>query len=193
MQTNKTTGKLARWSLLLQEYDMQVLHKRGVLNTNADCLSRFPKDAPLNEPPLPDWNKGDYNVTPATVFAFMGEQPLEKDEENRLDIWEDTQVLHFLKNHKYQNNLTPLQKDKVYRRAKGFRWLAHNLYKLQLHGMQMLLVPIQKERLELVKKIHRDMGHFGVKRVMDRLKKTYWWKGMEATTEEIVKACMPCA
>ena len=193
MQTNKTTGKLARWSLLLQEYDMKVLHKRGVLNTNADCLSRFPKNAPSYEPPLPDWNKGDYNVTPATVFAFMEEQPIEKDEENRLDIWEDTQVLHFLKNHEYQDHLNPLQKDRVYRRAKGFRWLAHNLYKLQLHGMQMLLVPIQEERLELVKKIHRDMGHFGVKRVMDRLKKTYWWKGMEATTEEIVKACMPCA
>ena len=58
MQTNKTTGKLAKWSLLLQEYDMKVIHKRGILNTNADCLSRFPKEAPRNEPPLPDWNKG---------------------------------------------------------------------------------------------------------------------------------------
>ena len=191
MQTNKTTGKLARWSLLLQEYDMKVLHKRGVLNTNADCLSRFPKEAPTNEPPLPDWNKGDYNTTPETVFAFMGEQQIEKDEEIQLDIWEDTQVLHFLKNHKYQESLSPLQKDRVYRRAKGFRWLSHNLFKLQ--QQEMLLVPVPEERLELVKKIHRDMGHFGVKRVMDRLKKTYWWKGMEATTDQVVKACMPCA
>ena len=71
MKTNKTTGKLARWSLLLQEYDMKVIHKRGIMNTNADCLSRFPKNALDNEPPLPDWSKGDYNQTPQSVFAFM--------------------------------------------------------------------------------------------------------------------------
>ena len=51
MQTNKTTGKLARWSLLLQEYDMKVIQKRGVLNTNADFLSRFPNNALDKEPP----------------------------------------------------------------------------------------------------------------------------------------------
>ena len=71
MQTNKTTGKLARWSLLLQEYDMKVIHRRGILNTNADCLSRNPRQPLVGEPILPDWSKGDYNLSPATVFAFM--------------------------------------------------------------------------------------------------------------------------
>ena len=192
MQTNKTTGKLARWSLLLQECDMKVIHKSGILNTNADCLSRFPQQAPTYEAPLPDWNKGDYNLTPAKVFAFMVNKP-ENDESNQLDIWEDTKVLHFLKTHKYLPDLTPLQKDRVYRRAKNFQWLAHNLYKVQHGGMQMLLVPNIDDRIKIVHKIHRDMGHFGIKRVMDRLKKTYWWKGMEATTEDVVKACLPCA
>ena len=54
MRTNETIGKLARWSLLLQEYDMTVVHKRGVLNTNADCLSRQPQPSTGNEPLLPD-------------------------------------------------------------------------------------------------------------------------------------------
>ena len=59
MQTNNTTRKLARWSLLLQEYDMKVVHKRGVLNTNANSPIRYPNQAPANGPPLPNWNKGD--------------------------------------------------------------------------------------------------------------------------------------
>ena len=63
MQTNKTTGKYAGWSLIFQDYDIKVIHKRAVLNTNADCLTRYPKDALANELPLLDWNRGDYNVS----------------------------------------------------------------------------------------------------------------------------------
>ena len=51
MTTQKLTGKLALWSLLLQEYDFKVEHRAGATNTNADCLSRYPlpsdADAPL--------------------------------------------------------------------------------------------------------------------------------------------------
>ena len=137
MQTNKTTGKLARWSLLLQEYDMTVVHKRGALNTNADCLSRFPKDPPLREPILPDWNHGDYNISPPTVFAFMSTTKLDEEQPTQLEIWEDEPVLVFLKTHTYQDDLTPLSKDRVYRRSKGFRWLSHNLYKVHNDGTQL--------------------------------------------------------
>ena len=186
MQTNKTTGKLARWSLLLQEYDMTVIHKRGILNTNADCLSRFPNEAPRNEPPLPDWNKGDYNITPSAVFAFMSATPLDNEHPNQLEIWEDKPVLHLLKTHKYQQELTPLNKDRVYRRAKGFRWLSHNLFKVQHNGSRLLLVPPPSERQELVRSVHRDMGHFGIHRILDRMRRNYWWKGMDATATQVV-------
>ena len=67
MQTKKTKGKLERWSLLLQEYDKTVTHKRGALNTIVDCLSRFPKDAPNYAPILLDRNKGDYKNSLAIV------------------------------------------------------------------------------------------------------------------------------
>jgi hypothetical protein len=42
MESDKLTGKLARWALILQEYDFQVVHKLGVANLNANGLSRNP-------------------------------------------------------------------------------------------------------------------------------------------------------
>lgn len=86
-----------------------------------------------------------------------------------------------------------MAKDRVYRRAKGFRWLAHNLYKVQREGTQMLLIPLPEERGDLVMQIHRDMGHFGTNRILDRLKRNYWWKGMDEQVANVVRACMPCA
>ena len=121
---------------------MTIVVKRGTLNTNADCLSRFPKTILQNEPVLPDWNKGDYNIPRETVLAFMGEQQPMDNQATHNEIWEDELVSQLLKTHKYPVDLTPLAKDRVYRRAKGFKWLAHNLYKLQKEGNQMLLVPL---------------------------------------------------
>ena len=52
MTTQKLTGKLARWSLLLQEYDFHVEHRVGTKNTNADCLSRCPLESTEDAPEL---------------------------------------------------------------------------------------------------------------------------------------------
>ena len=37
------TGRLARWSMKLQQYDMVLEHRKGVLNTVPDALSRAPR------------------------------------------------------------------------------------------------------------------------------------------------------
>ena len=109
------------------------------------------------------------------------------------EIWDDEPVLHFLKTHRYLDELTHLEKDRVYRRAQGFRWLAKYLYKMSKEGKTMLFIPPVDDRQELVNKIHRDIGHFGIHRMLDRLKRNYWWKGMEDTVKDVLNACVPCA
>ena len=42
MTTTKLAGKLARWALLFQEYEFEVIHRPGVANSNADGCSRCP-------------------------------------------------------------------------------------------------------------------------------------------------------
>ena len=42
MDSDKFTGKLARWALMLQEYEFQVVHRARLVNLDANGLSRNP-------------------------------------------------------------------------------------------------------------------------------------------------------
>ncbi|KAL9976989.1 hypothetical protein ACROYT_G014344 [Oculina patagonica] len=45
MNVKDATGRLARWSLLLQQYDFEIVHRPGREHSNADSLSRRPYEA----------------------------------------------------------------------------------------------------------------------------------------------------
>jgi hypothetical protein len=42
IESDKLTGKLVRWALMLMEYDFKVVHKASLVNTDVDGLSRNP-------------------------------------------------------------------------------------------------------------------------------------------------------
>ena len=42
MDVKDATGRLARWALLLQQFDFDVIHRPGCQNGNVDALSRRP-------------------------------------------------------------------------------------------------------------------------------------------------------
>jgi len=42
MTNDKLIGKLARWALILQEYEFKVIHRPSITHQNADTMSRKP-------------------------------------------------------------------------------------------------------------------------------------------------------
>jgi hypothetical protein len=42
-------GRLARWSLVMMEYDLSIRYRSGKLQVHADMLSRYPVDQPEQE------------------------------------------------------------------------------------------------------------------------------------------------
>ena len=45
MNVKDASGRLARWALLLQQDDFNIVHRPGRIHVNADCLSRRPYDS----------------------------------------------------------------------------------------------------------------------------------------------------
>ena len=158
MTTEKLTRKLARWSPLLQEYDFTVEHRKGVDNTNADCLSRYPLPSDAHAP-LMDWSKGEI-MAPAAFLALMANTEQAPPEEEK-HIWQDIPVLIFLQTHKYAKGLSVKARDRIYRRAKAYRWMADGVYKLLPSG-DMVVVPRMSDRESITLEAHSRMGHYGV-------------------------------
>ena len=109
MTTQKLTGKMARWSLLLQEYDFTVQHRAGVDNTNAECLSRYPLVSDQNAPVL-DWSRGE--IPPCQAMAVLEGVVTSL---GKKDIWTDEEVLHFIWTHQHTKGLTAQERDRIYR------------------------------------------------------------------------------
>ena len=152
---------MARWSLLLQEYDFSVLHRAGVENTNAECLSRYPLPSSAQAPIL-DWTKGEI-MPPATYFAMMADfsdTTTTTVGEQEKDIWSDVDVLRFLQTHQYSRGNNALEKDRIYRRAKGYRWQGNIIFKIMQHGA-LVIVPRLQDRQDIALNLHKTMGHFG--------------------------------
>jgi hypothetical protein len=96
MELDKLTGKLARWALMLMEYDFKVVHRAGLVNMDADVED--------GEDSLPGWHcsaflcllamHGDTTgeAIVATLDADAGEES-----GNAKDIFEDEDVMLYLK------------------------------------------------------------------------------------------------
>ena len=143
----------------------------------------FPLVSDKNAPVL-DWSRGE--IPP--YQALGASAPLREEK----DIWGDGEVLHFVQKHQHTKGLTAQERDRIYRRARGYRWLGSSLFKL-VEGGALRAGPQPSERMKLALDTHRDMWNFGVQRVIDRLQKNYYWRGLGETVVAVVQACLPCA
>ena len=62
-----------------------------------------------------------------------------------------------------------------------------------LQGGAIMVLPRQADRQEVVAATHQGMGHFGVQRVLDRLRKNYWWRNMGDLVGRVIQARHVCA
>jgi len=147
MESNKLTGKLARWALILHEYDFQVVHKPRVANLNADGLSRNPCTSQedntgvrwhgeVDEEMVPGWHASAFlcllgvdssmegHVTSYSSQRVDG-QSLDPEvgdgSIDHHDVHDDTLVLEFLRTSMVSGMVNAKERNRVLQRAKSYR------------------------------------------------------------------------
>ncbi|CAK1578755.1 unnamed protein product [Parnassius mnemosyne] len=166
--------RVARWWLLIQEFQCTVEYRPGTRMTHVDALSRNP---------ISDNENSEVLVHYPSVMTISNEDWLHTlqlgDTElcrirNVLSSDVDVEVLKYIKD----NYL--IKDNKLYRYldgdVKNIRWV----------------VP-KGARWQLCRMNHDDIGHFGVEKTLERIKKSYWFSKMSRFVKKYVNACIECA
>ncbi|GAQ93234.1 hypothetical protein KFL_013780010, partial [Klebsormidium nitens] len=107
------------------------------------------------------------------------------------EIWEDAPVMAYLEAGVYANSVTPKQKDRIWHRARSYQ-LKDGVLRKRFADGTTKIVPRPELRANLIRRVHQDVGHYGVLKTYSLLSPTYWWVGMYGQVQREVAACTVC-
>ena len=163
MNVKDGTGRLARWSLLLQQYDFGVAYRPGRENSKADSLSRRP-----------------YNTCELSSLQKEDSQMVKTRQMQRRDL-ELSEMIDFL-----ESDVLPfddkrarkilLTSDKDYVGQDGLLYrLDKDLKRNARDSFSQLVVP-PSMKFEVLSNVHDHVSgaHFGVHKTFHKVKQRYW-------------------
>ena len=184
MTINDPSGKLARWSLLVQQHDFEIRHRPGISHANADALSRRPYKLPIQT---------------VSAYDVPGVQTSRVKELQRRDP-DLADLINYLE------SATLPDKDKLARSL----LLTIDDYFLSDDGLlfhlwtprktrhtttyQQLVIPAAL-RYEVLTWGHDDptAGHFGTVKTYEKLRTRYYWRNMFSDIQHWCRSCCDCA
>eukprot|EP00096_Caligus_rogercresseyi_P015395 TRINITY_DN783_c0_g1_i10.p1 TRINITY_DN783_c0_g1~~TRINITY_DN783_c0_g1_i10.p1 ORF type:complete len:755 (+),score=-63.82 TRINITY_DN783_c0_g1_i10:668-2932(+) len=171
-----TSGRLQRWSLMLQSYSFELMHRSGEKLGTADTLSRLPLPySPESVPVCSEW---------VNLVGVLDSVPLSVDEVQRL-TGEDPilSVVYAYCQDGWPRNI-----------PKELYPFAHRKNELSLQDGCILwgnriIIP-KSGRETMLKELH--VGHMGSTK-MKKLARSYvWWPCLDKELENLVSSCPEC-
>jgi len=199
------SGRLARWILLLQEFDIEVKYKTGKSNANSDYLSRqrgpenpdelradFPDEFPEDgSDELPDTSNQegipdpDQLPTSEDTTVFRTEQA--EDEEFRT-------ITDYLRSGLYPENLSREEKSVFQHRVAPYFIVRDVLFRVGAdEKIRRYLEP--KFRRRVIRSLHDgpEGGHYASTNTVERIRTAgYWWPHLNRDVRIFVRNCDPC-
>ena len=184
----RPTGKLARWALTIQELDLEIKHRSGKSNSNADALSRNPV-AQVNSVETLTFVDGEEEAIPRPEVEQMAQVQAAQREDPELRVLCQYLESDVLPTDEKEARRTVIESDRYE--------LIHGVLHYEppaFIGRLCVVVP-KSRRADLLHEAHANCfaGHFSAKKVYDRLRRHYWWKGMRADVYHFCRKCLVCA
>jgi hypothetical protein len=170
---SQRSHRIARWSLLLQEYDFEIIHKPGKSNVTADFLSRMGKNNKTNEiiseekllvlddfkSSFAEEQRRDGKLR--AILAFKTVQSLPYDPKLRRQVLRSAQIYEVHENILYHK------------------------------GKVCLPSHLISEYMSLFHSV-ATAAHVNAKKVLQNLRSRYFWPSMRKDVENFVRSCLPC-
>lgn len=175
MQLKSPTGRLARWALQLQPYNLQIRYITGRSNVVADSLSR------------PPCNEESVGICTKAV-DYPGRNPKEIREAQLSDN-DLSKIINFFESNNPNEVLD-------YWTNKGYIMNDGVLYRYVPESESdeaQLLVP-SSEKLKIIEAFHDSAiaGHPGIERTFKKIVKHFYWQGMRKQIKKYIKGCEHC-
>lgn len=172
-------NRLARWILLIQEYNFTIIHCKGVENVTADTLSRIKMNNPLNP---------NNNLTEITVHYIdrIPDPQLQHDLRNLSQLQQNDiklqPIIEVLKN--------PPDLPEHLQLSENYKYHNNILYQ-KLQNRWLIVVPDVMVR-RLIWECHMYYLHCGPKKCFQLLQEHFIFKNMNRTIRKYVISCDTC-
>ena len=202
MSIKEPTGRLARWALFLQEFDIEIVYRAGKLNQNADCLSRIPIDdidQPLTKDSVPIYfvTKDFAEEQVKDSYCMSAREKFVRARERHNDTVKEDQEINSYPGQK-EVILGPSEKADTYKDDSDSDDDCLEFIELNngLIGTPdgKILVP-EVLRVKILKRFHDSpyAGHLGTRKTIARIRRRYLWPKMTKDIKEYIRKCEICA
>lgn len=179
MSLKSPTGRLARWALQLQAYNLKISYTPGKTNKVADMLSR----------PICNLNEADPNCGVCTITVELTGQTAVDLRHEQLTDPEVAKIITCFETASSKEELSHWI-SRGYTMSNGV--LYH--YSPDIDEDNAQYVVPEQARKGILEEYHDSptAGHYGVERTMKRITNRYFWPGMRRYIQEYVRRCVSC-
>lgn len=179
MTLKSPTGRIARWALLIQSYNLEIDYIPGKRNVVADTLSR---------PLCAHDNKSNCDICSISIAL-----PARSATDIRKGQVEDPELMKIIQCFE---DTSSNHDEYVKWTERGYLMTNGVLYRYCPEGEseEALLVVPEQERTRVLNQYHDapTAGHYGIERTIQRITSRYYWTGMRRYITEYVKRCIDC-
>ena len=203
--TAKLRSKIARWSLILAEYDFEIVHRPGKDNTVPDLLSRQPTPGPTSggRPVGLAFHMARRPTVQQSAWSYISSQwaaPLAAGyadgqalvaSGSRFDPWADPEAVQFVRGELTRGSVSSARWSELQRKCSRLQLRDGRIW-LRAGNGRLLEIPPLAQRTSVVLRVHEENGHLGQDRTHAMVAQRYTWPGMWNTVADTLKTCSQC-